>query len=334
MYDEWFSGRNKVSVLNKNMCGNGGTTGIIDYHLDKFKGCLILTPNVSIVKSKEAQYKGNSEVCCVYGGIGEFNINATVVVATYDQFGSLLKSLSKSGMDETRFWAGRNIIIDEYHKLVDECDFRDVMSKVVNKIAKIDMNVLFMSATEHTGLLNMLQELYGGIDICVYDIDYSYKRSIKSDRLNFYDINKKDVCSIIKMVKDRGESAVVFYNSVNEIKNIINMIGDDYCEILCSESRKDETGEYYSDDFDPKKQIHFCTSAYFTGCDFDVVIDHCMIIGSSKHTNMSYSDRDIRQMLGRFRKGVRAKHILNIKSKVVDKKEWLEIKDKYDDNTE
>ena len=111
-----------ISFLNKGVCGNGGTTGMINYALENDKGLLVLVPNVSIVKSKECDYCGNEDICCVYGDSDKFNPDAQVVIATYDQFSIRLKRLSnngiKSGTDlfNMKFWAGRTIVVDEYHK--------------------------------------------------------------------------------------------------------------------------------------------------------------------------------------------------------------------------
>ena len=46
-----------ISFLNKGQCGNGGTTGFVQYALNNAKGCLILVPNRSIVISKEEDRK-------------------------------------------------------------------------------------------------------------------------------------------------------------------------------------------------------------------------------------------------------------------------------------
>lgn len=56
----------------------------INYALMRAKGCLILVPNRSIVISKEKDYAANGEVCCVYGGCDAINVDARVVIATYD----------------------------------------------------------------------------------------------------------------------------------------------------------------------------------------------------------------------------------------------------------
>ena len=309
IYERMFSGR-QISFLNKTRCGNGGTTGFIKYALDNDKGCLILVPNVSICISKEKEYADNDEVCCVYGGCPSFNKDARIVIATYDQFPFLLKELSQGGfcgndIFSDRFWGGRTIIIDEYHKLIDECDFRDVCSDVPLLIKETDSSVILMSATMHEGFISFIRELVPDKKIGTYTVVYDdyYKKC-----LSIYTIpKKKDLCSILKKIKDslkEGEHMCVFLNCVDYIKKIINQIGDEYVEVLCSEKNKDDLGDYYSDKFNETKQLHFLTSAYFTGHDIRVRVMHCIIIGSPGANNMCLGERDIKQMIGRFRVSV------------------------------
>lgn len=323
-YEEWFR-KKHITVLNKTHCGNGGTTGIVEYCLNEFCGVLILVPNRSISISKEIQYRSNDEVCCVYGGCDHINKNATVVIATYDQFERLIKELSESGMDiNNRFWSGRNIVIDEYHKLVDESNFRDICFQLTDLIKTTDNGVLLMSATPHRGYVEMLREYCDEKEIKTYTIDYGDDSRVQKC-IMFFETKKKDIKSIIQKVKKKNKQTCVFYSSVKDIKNILNVIGDDDVEVLCSEVNKKELGEYYSCEFNENKKLHFMTSAYFTGHDINVRINQCIIVGSPICENLCYSDRDIKQMIGRFRKGVYGINLFYIWSNF-EKNGYTEIK--------
>lgn len=329
-YDEWFK-KKHITVLNKTHCGNGGTTGIVDYCLNAFRGVLILVPNRSISISKETQYRANKEVCCVYGGCDEINKDATVVIATYDQFERLEQELSFCGIDEdNRFWSGRTIVIDEYHKLIDESSFRKICFKVTDLIKTTENGVLLMSATPHWGYVEMLREYCCEKEIKTYTVEYDYD-AIAKQRITVYDTKKKDLKDIIQKVKDNNEQTCVFYSSVTDIKNILNVIGADDVEVLCSEVNKKELGEYYSSEFNDKKKLHFMTSAYFTGHDINVKINQCIIVGSPIGVNLCYSDRDIKQMIGRFRKGVVGIHLFYIWANF-EKNGYTEIKSNSDMN--
>lgn len=327
-YEQWFSSK-KINILNKSLCGNGGTTGFVDFALKRFKGVLILVPNISIVKSKEQQYRDDDNICCVYGESDSIDPNALIVIATYDQFPKLTKMLSDSGMDWENFWSGRTIIVDEYHKLIDENNFRDICFKVTELIKKTGNSVVLISATPHWGYVDFLREYVKGKELVTYTIDYNTDYEDQMNHaINIYPV-RKDLKSILKKVHDHNNQVCVFYNNVNAIKKILNQIGDESFEVLCSKSHSKELGDYYSSEFNGQKKFHFMTSAYFTGHDIDIHIDNCIIIGSQQFSYTSYNERDIKQMLGRFRKGVSGIHVF-VLEKSVDRRDKLKVMKQYD----
>ena len=98
-----------------------------------------------------------------------------------------------------------------------------------------------------------------------------------------------------------------FYNSVKEISNIVNQMPDTSdVEVLCAKTELHEaTVPCYSKVFNPEKQIHFMTSAYFTGMDIDEKIRFWKVvfIGGNNASYLAYSNKTIKQGLGRFRGG-------------------------------
>lgn len=328
-YERWFNSRN-ISILNKSLCGNGGTTGFIEYAKRNFNGCLILVPNVSITKSKELQYKSDTDICCVYGGCDTIDPNALVVIATYDQFPKLNQMLLDYGMDLERFWSRRCVVIDEYHKLIDENSFRNICFKVTELIRHTDSSVVLMSATPHMGYVELLRECVKEKKVITYTIKYDTEYDSQlNKRIQVYSI-KKDLKSIINQIHITGDRQVcIFFNNVSEIKKILNQIGDNSCEVLCSSSNKNDIGEYYSSEFNPEKKLHFMTSAYFTGHDINTHIDLCIIIGSQQFSYTSYTQRDIKQMLGRFREGVSGICVFGM-DRSKDKSDYNKVKNEYD----
>lgn len=327
-----------ISFLNKGVCGNGGTTGFVNYALENDKGCLILVPNRSIVMSKENEYKDKKEVCCVYGGSGGFDRDTRIVIATYDQFPRLLKSLNNYGYTltddpwESKFWYGRTIIIDEYHKLVDESGFRETCHKVTELIKYTKCGVVLMSATPHWGYIDFIRELIDFRDILTYNIEYD---QVRTKIIQIYETKKKDLASILKrmMEEPKNEHICVFYNNVKGIKDILDHIGGEECEVLCSVINKKELENYFSDKFNEKKRLHFLTSAYFTGQDIRHPIRQCIIIGSKEGDNMCLGERDIKQIIGRFRNGIDGIHIFYLGAKT-QMNNYQPIKDEYDNNTQ
>ena len=333
--------RKRVVVLNKTECGNGGTSGIVKYiESDEcIRGALILVPNRSIVISKEDTYKDKSHICHVYGGKDEIDLTARIVIATYDQFERLLNTLDSVGSigdaKDCKFWEGRVIVVDEYHKLIDESKFRPVMVGMTDLIIKTCEPVVLMSATPHDAYIETLSDvLYEKKDIIPLNISYKMtdtgliepddkkreaiektkmhqkivERLKKASRkmtksMSIYDIAPYELTAFCKWLISSGKKVCVFYNNVSKISNILKKVGTDDCEILCSndEKQKEKCGKYYSDKYNEEKRIHFMTSAYFTGHDIDEKVDDCFIIGSKRGSCTAISMRDIKQIIGRFR---------------------------------
>ena len=84
-YEKWFNqvkcSKGKIFILNKGRCGNGGTTGFINYARENCKGLIVSVPNRSIVISKEKL----DECCCVYGGAEDIDKNKNIRICTWDK---------------------------------------------------------------------------------------------------------------------------------------------------------------------------------------------------------------------------------------------------------
>lgn len=332
-----------ISFLNKTVCGNGGTTGMIRYALKNDKGLLVLVPNVSIVKSKEGEFWDNEDICCVYGGSGDINPDAQIVIATYDQFPRLLRTLKSTGVktendpfNNMRFWAGRTIVVDEYHKLIDESGYRDICCKITQMITKVKSPVILMSATPSQTYAQMLRSLLPEWIMRKYTVVYNNEHYEFDTRLDIWEAKKSQLKDVIgTMIKSSNNKHIcVFYNSVADIKKLITQLDDDRIEVLCSAQSKDKVGKYYSQKFNEDKKLHFMTSAYFTG--FDIWCDgcKCVIVASNEFDYLCVSPKDIQQIIGRFRidgGDVRHSdnHIWYIKS-TPDQKNYLMHKNTYD----
>ena len=304
IYPRMFDIKQKIiSVLNKGICGNGGTTGFINYALENDKGLLVLVPNKSIVDSKKEDYKGNDNFCFVYGGVRKINVDAQIVIATYDQFPRLMKQLKGAGVKteglDMKFWSGRTIIIDEYHKLITESGFRDICIGITNLIKTVETPIILLSATPYLEYVQMLRELLPEREIVNYNVIYPH--NLRS-RIEVYDIKEDRILPVLKKMMNSSNNGhiCVFYNCVDDIKNLAIQLGDK-CEILCSSARKDKLRELYSNKFNPDKKVHFLTSAFFTGCDIKEEVSQVVIVGSNEFDFMALDERDIKQILGRFR---------------------------------
>lgn len=307
-YKRWFSSRKqgKIFILNKGRCGNGGTTGFIEYAKKNYKGLSIIVPNVSIVKSKE----WDDDLCCLYGGVEGVDRDKPIRVATWDMH-KVVEAFPQFGMDiDNRFWGGSLLVVDEYHKLIDDSNFRTICAKVVKTIIATKNNVVLMSATPNYEFIDFLREV-SGKEVETYNIEYDdnvspvlqWMERGKGKKL-FDIINEVMRAARQKASEGKVHQVVFFYNSVKGISDIVNQLEDTSdVEVLCSKSRSSKSIPCYSDEFNKDKRFHFMTSAYFTGMDVEAYIDKVVIIGGNSSMTLAYSCKEIKQMLGRMRKG-------------------------------
>ena len=338
-YERWFSkpkkGKGKIFILNKGRCGNGGTTGFINYARKNCKGLLVSVPNRSIVLSKELESK---DLCCVYGGAENIEKERNIRVCTWDKtetvegfddFGVEVIDIDKFFEPDTelnKVWAGSLLVVDEYHKLIDDFNYRDICYDMVERIMTTDSNVLLMSATLNREFIDFL-EMFSGKEVETYNVQYDDEGDDKKfaplqwmDRekgVRTYDI----VCEIINTAREKRKEyeennsriasatnqVVFFYNSVKEIANIVKTMPDKSdIEVLCAKNELHElTVPCYSEQFNEEKLIHFATSANFTGMDIILsnkgIVDKIVIIGGNSQDFLAYSNKNIKQMLGRPR---------------------------------
>ena len=289
---------------------------------------------------KEEKYKG--KFCFAYGD-KKIDSDAQIILCTYDKFKEEVIETDRgynlewqNGIFDVNYWKTRLVVFDEFHKLVDDSGFREICDVTTYRILNLP-NVLLMSATPNYEYINTLADIHKNFGrerkVVVYDIKYGvdvhiprFQYDDDGTLLNGYRINivrlkstKKETRGINALrdiivhtynmkknddVDDRYKHIVIFWNNARDILDMIGKLGYNDVEVLCSEQKEYMFGEYYSNVFNDDKRIHFFTSAYFTGCDIDVKVGMCLIIGSPRVDCTCYNGRDLQQMLGRFRKGV------------------------------
>ena len=331
-YKRWFSSRKqgKIFVLNKGRCGNGGTTGFIEYAKKNYKGLSIIVPNVSIVKSKE----WDNDLCCLYGGVEGVDKDKPIRVCTWDMH-KVVEAFPQFGMDmNNQFWGGSLLVVDEYHKLIDDSNFRTICAKVVKTIITTKSNVVLMSATPNYEFIDFLREV-SGKEVETYNIEYD-KKDFVNMGLTWMERGDKKMFDIIneviraerekvqnleervsKETKEMVGQTVFFFNSVKRVSEIVCQLEDTSdVEVLCSKSNSQKDVPCYSSMFNNKKKFHFLTSAYFTGMDIKIHVDKVVIIGGNNQVELAYSNKEIKQMLGRMREGYEGAIILQGSSRL------------------
>ena len=333
-YKRWFSSRKqgKIFVLNKGRCGNGGTTGFIEYAKKNYKGLSIIVPNVSIVKSKE----WDDDLCCLYGGVKGVDKDKPIRVCTWDMH-KVVEAFPQFGMDmDNRFWGGSLLVVDEYHKLTDDSNFRTICAKVVKTIITTKSNVVLMSATPNYKFIDFLREV-SGKEVETYNIEYDdnvspvlqWMERGKGKKL-FDIINEVMRAARQKASEGKVHQVVFFYNSVKGISDIVNQLEDTSdVEVLCSKNRNSKAVPCYSEKFNEDKRFHFMTSAYFTGMDVEAYIDKVVIIGGNSSMTLAYSCKEIKQMLGRMRKGYDGSFIIH-DGRAMDKNRYANCRGKME----
>lgn len=346
LYNKWFARTKpaKIFVLNKGRCGNGGTMGFINYAREQCKGLIVSVPNRSIVISKEKY----DECCCVYGGAENIDRNKNIRICTWDkadevegynQFG--FENIDVIDWDvDPRIWSGSLLVVDEYHKLIDDSNYREICYKITEKILTTDSNVVLMSATPNYEFIEFLR-LYSGKDVETYSVQYDDEDKDKvlapiqwMDRpkgVRLYDIvsevieasrrRKNEYMECPSKVGLADSQVCIFFSSVREISNLVNDMPDTSdVEVLCAKTELNELRvPCYSKKFNPEKQIHFLTSAYFVGMDIYLPkderghkrrVDKFIFIGGNSQYQLSYSNKEIKQGLGRGRDGYNGSFII------------------------
>ena len=332
-YYKWFNNvkGGKIFILNKGRCGNGGTTGFINYARENCKGLIVSVPNRSIVISKEKL----DECCCVYGGAENIDKNKNIRICTwdktnevegYDQFGFENIDINDLEEDWSRFWAGSLLVVDEYHKLIDDSNYREVCSKITKTILTTNSNVVLMSATPNYKFIEFLRE-FSGKDVETYNVQYDDEYMHQNPcKLQWFE--RKEGYRTYDMVCDQCEKSrkrkeeykqcpskiglganklALFFNSVKDICGIVNQMPDELktdIEVLCSRTEAHESDvPCYSKNYNPEKQIHFMTKAYITGMDIFDCFWRVIFIGGNDIHYLAFSNKEVKQGLGRFREG-------------------------------
>ena len=317
--------KSRIFVLNKNRCGNGGTTGFINYAKVHDRNLIISVPNRSIVISKENE---SSYIGAAYGGSESEIKRAKIRCCTWDKtdeveninLGMEEISVDEFFTDDFRGISRPLLVVDEYHKLVDDSNYREVCRELTMKILTTPSNVVLMSATPDERYIQFLRD-FSGKEVIVDDVEYDntgvHKNIIplqwfeRPEKCRTYDL-VCDQCEKSRMRKERNYSAnklAIFFNSVQDICNIVKQMPEEFksdIEVLCAKTELHEaTVPCYSKEYDGSKQIHFMTKAYITGMDVPKkdYFWRVLFIGGNDAYYKAFSNKEVKQGLGRFRGG-------------------------------
>jgi hypothetical protein len=282
---QYVSGQAKELITNferntyiiKGSTGIGGTTSLLNYTQSN---CLIISPNVGMIKGKEGKHYDSDKQVFIYAkskdtwrDVIEYlgddqNVNL-IINTTPDQI-CKLRQENKELYNMLRTF---NVFVDEFHLYTTDADYREsvgqLMEIIFNEwIAKYKLS----TATPNYNLIDIPK----GVDIDIYKIER--ENQPKKQLSISYDIN--DVKPFIYDEVAQGRMVVLFTNNSRYHKSfrglrVHNLIGETLRVKLAPFMRGQDGIEFPSD-----TQLLIVSSSYFAG--FDIDVDCSMIFVSEE----------------------------------------------------
>lgn len=275
-------------LFNKGVTGCGGTH--LELHLSK-RNSLVLVPMIELVKNKISN--------AVFGFYGDVSNQALLdyvssdkpykkIIGTYDCLSRFIDVVSN--------YPDYFLLIDEYHLLFNQYDFRPkAIMYVLNNFRRFKQ-FCFMTATplKEEFILPQLKDLER------IELEWDNAVSVNITIRDTYYIIKE---TVLELKKPFGGNYHVFLNSVDTIKKIIKQLSSDDYRVICSDSsKKRHPSLKVSGTKDPVCKYNFYTSYCSEGCDIFDENGKTIIVSD---TNLSYTLNDISttlpQICGRLR---------------------------------
>lgn len=288
------------TYIIKGSTGIGGTTALLNY---TESNCLIISPNVGMIKGKEAKEYTSDKQLFIYASSkdkwsdaidyleNEENTNL-VINTTPDQI-CLIRETNKDLYNKIRTF---NVFVDEFHVYTTDATFRDsvgqLMEIIFNEwIAKFKLS----TATPNYNLIDIPKN----IDIDIYRIE---RENHPRKLLNYsYDVN--DVKPFIYDEIAQGKMVVLFTNNSRYHKSfkdlrVHNLIGETLRVKLAPFLRGQDGINFPSD-----TQLLIVSSSYYAG--FDIDVDCSMIFVSEELMSPNKINiNNLMQAYGRGRKNI------------------------------
>jgi hypothetical protein len=265
------------TYIIKGSTGIGGTTALLNYTQSN---CLIISPNVGMIKGKEGKQYTSDKQLFIYGSSkdkwsdaieyldNEDNTNL-VINTTPDQICLLRDSNNELYNKLCTF----NVFVDEFHVYSVDATFRNsvgqLMEYIFNEwIAKFKLS----TATPNYNLIDIPKE----IEIDIYRIER--ENQPKKQLAITYDIN--DVKPFVNDEVAKGRMVVLFTNNGNYHKSfkhlrVHNLVGETL-KVKLAPFLRGQDGINYPKD----TQLLIVSSSFFAG--FDIEQDCSMVFVSEE----------------------------------------------------
>ena len=206
---------------------------------------IIVCPFRDLVDSIAADNNNKYDVFKCYGGVRDHQFRKYIkehqiykIAVTYDSLDKLLKWMGKN----TDGW---KILIDEYHLILEDMDFREnAIMDMINNVTKFD-HYTFLSATP----MDEDYEIEFFKQLPHYKVEWKKGLPITVKKIKATCLSK-GLCNLINIFREVGfripdidgelrdvEQLFIFLNSVTTIKQIIDTLGleEDEIKICCAE---------------------------------------------------------------------------------------------------
>lgn len=277
---------------------------------------IIVCPTRDLVDSITSDENSPYKVFSVYDKVLQKHFKEYVltnkihkIAVTYDSLPKVIDWLIKFNYDFTEY----NVLVDEYHLLLDDMGFRQkAINKLVN-ILKRFKHYTLMSATPipENFLPNNLKELP------FTEVIWENQRVLMPTRIKTGNVYKTTVALINEFqsglflehngVNTKVEELYIFLNSVNGIMEVLSTckLSNDDVKIVCSDTIRNNTvlGNYkVSTTISPNKKINFFTKKGFQGC--NLFSNNALVVvvsdGKKAHTLIDV-ETTMYQIVGRLR---------------------------------
>ena len=262
-------------IVNKTKTDVGGTYVAVNCRYNY----IIVCPFRDLVDSIAADKNNRYEVFKCYGGIKEPSFkkyikehNTYKVAVTYDSFPKLLRWMNNN----TDGW---KLLVDEYHLILDEMDFRETaINGLLREINKFK-HYTFLSATP----IDDDYELDSFEQLPHYRVEWNNTLLVTVIKRKATNLTK-GLCNLINTFLKEGfqipdingevrevEQLFIFLNSVTTIRQIVGTLKLDLddVKICCANKQRNRLilGEYEIEPvINPNKKINFFTKKCFQGC--------------------------------------------------------------------
>ncbi|EGK02606.1 hypothetical protein [Dysgonomonas gadei] len=193
------------------------------------------------------------------------------------------------------------LMVDEIDLLQADSNYRPNLETVIDHYFKFDVkNRCIVTATMGEFSNPLFQ------NECRFEIEElsHKKRDIRLIHINQSNSINHAVTGLIKKYPE--DKILIAYNTVSQVKNIISMLDESTqkeCAIMCSESSRNDAGNYYyplKDDSTLPKRINFMTCSYFSGIDINDTYN-LITVSNVKYAHQMLTTKKITQIYGRCR---------------------------------